>query len=164
NVSLGFPRVATWAWTTTYMEHYQPLSWLAWAAIKAAFGPDAAASHVANIAAHAACVLLVYAAAHAVLTRAVPEASAAVRNVAAAGIESVARTPGIDDAPWLYRVQSAASAPFLYLWHTIAPLSLTPLDVLPLDPEASPIVAAAALLALAGACLAAWILRRRWPA
>src|SRR4051812_5908354 len=267
NVSLGFPGVARWAWTTTYMEHYQPLSWLAWAAIKAGFGPDPAAFHVANIAAHAACVLLVYAAAAAVLTRAVPEASAAVRHaaavaaalffglhplrvevvawisampyalalafllasllaylrtaartpagrpvaalllyaaslaarpvalgfpavlvvldvwllerrartslvaawpfavlaVAAAGMESVARTPGIDDTPWLYRVQSAASAPFLYLWHTIAPWSLTPLDVLPLDPVANPIVAAVALLALAGACLAAWIWRRRWP-
>src|SRR3954469_17068836 len=83
NVSLGFPGVARWAWTTTYMEHYQPLSWLAWAAIKAAFGPDAAAFHVANIAAHAACVLLVYAAAHAVLTGAVPEASGTLRNAAA---------------------------------------------------------------------------------
>src|SRR4051794_6316179 len=83
NVSLGFPGVARWAWTTTYMQHYQPLSWLAWAAIKAGFGPDPAAFHVANIAAHAACVLLVYATAHAVLTRAVPEASVTLRSVAA---------------------------------------------------------------------------------
>ena len=268
NPSLGFPGVARWAWITTYMEHYQPLSWLAWAAIKAGFGPDASAFHVANIAAHVVCVLLVYAAARVVLTRAVPEASATLRNgaavaaallfglhplrvevvawisampyalalafllaslvaylrtaartptrlpvaalvlyaaslaarpvalgfpavlvvldvwllkrrtrtslsvawpfavlaVAAAGIESVARTSGINDAPWLYRVQSAASAPFVYLWHTIAPVSLTPLDVLPIDPVANPGVAAAALLALAGVCLAAWIWRHRWPA
>ena len=88
----------------------------------------------------------------------------AVLAVAAAGIESVARTSGINDAPWLYRMQSAASAPFVYLWHTIAPVSLTPLDVLPVDPVANPGVAAAALLALAGACLAAWIWRHRWPA
>jgi tetratricopeptide (TPR) repeat protein len=268
NPSLAFPGVAKWAWTTTYMEHYQPLSWLAWAAIKAAFGPDASAFHVANIAAHIACVLLVYAAARVVLTRAVPEASATLRNVAAvaaallfglhplrvevvawisampyalalafllasllaylrtaartptrlpvaalvlyaaslavrpialgfpallvvldvwllkrrtrtslsvawpfavlaiaaAGIESVARTSGINDTPLLYRVQSAASAPFVYLWHTIAPVSLTPLDVLPADPVASPGVIVAALLALTGACLAAWIWRHRWPA
>src|SRR3954454_9934875 len=254
NVSLGFPGVARWAWTTTYMEHYQPLSWLAWAAIKAGFGPDPAAFHVANIAAHAACVLLVYAAAQAVLTRAVPEASAAVRHaaavaaallfglhplrvevvawisampyalalafllgsliayvrtgkraptrlpvaalvlyaaslaarpvalgfpvvlvvldlwllnrrlrasvlaawpfavlaVAAASIETVARAPGIDDPPLLYRLQSAASPPFIYLWHTIAPVSLTPLDVLPANPVASPGITVAALLALAG--------------
>jgi len=268
NPSLGFPGVLRWAWITTYMEHYQPLSWLAWAAIKAGFGPDAGAFHVANIAAHVVCVLLVYAAARGVLTRAAPEASATLRNasavaaallfglhplrvevvawisampyalalafllaslvaylrtaartptrlpvaalvlfaaslvvrpvalgfpavlvvldvwllkrrvrtslsaawpfavlaVAAAGIESVARTSGINDAPWLYRVQSAASAPFVYLWHTIAPVSLTPLDVLPIDPVANPGVAAAALLALAGACLSAWTWRHRWPA
>ena len=268
NPSLAFPGIARWAFTTTYMEHYQPLSWLTWAAIKAGFGPDAAAFHVANIAAHTACVLLVYAAARAVLKRAAPEASAALRHaaavagallfglhplrvevvawisampyalalalllasllaylrtaaeapagrpmaalvlyaaslaarpialgfpvvlvvldvwllkrrtrtslsatwpfavlaVAAAGIETLARTPGIDDTPWLYRLQSAASAPFVYLGHTIAPVSLTPLDVLPVDPVANPAVAAAALLALAGACLAAWLWRHRWPA
>jgi protein O-mannosyl-transferase len=268
NPSLAFPRIARWAFTTTYMEHYQPLSWLAWAAIKAGFGPTASAFHVANIAAHVVCVLLVYAVARVVLTRAVPESSATLHNaaavaaallfglhplrvevvawisampyalalafllasllaylrtaartpmgrpvaalvlyaaslaarpvalgfpavlilldvwlfkrrtrtslsvvwpfavlaVAAAGIESVARTPGIDDTPWLYRVQSAASAPFVYLWHTIAPVSLTPLDVLPPDPVANSGVTVAALLALASVCLAAWIWRHRWPA
>ena len=46
NPSLGFPGVARWAFTTTYMEHYQPLSWLTWAAIEAGFGPDARAFHV----------------------------------------------------------------------------------------------------------------------
>ena len=70
NPSLGFPGVARWAFTTTYMEHYQPLSWLAWAAVRSAFGPSARALHTANMAAHAACVLLVYAAARVVLTRA----------------------------------------------------------------------------------------------
>jgi tetratricopeptide (TPR) repeat protein len=268
NSSLAFPGTARWAFTTTYMEHYQPLSWLTWAAIKAGFGLDASAFHVANIAAHAACVLLVYAAARVVLRRAVPAASATLHNgaavaaalffglhplrvevvawisampyalalafalasllaylrtatrtpvgrpvaalvlyaaslaarpvalgfpvvlivldvwllkrrtrtslsiawpfavlaVAAAGIESAARAPGIDDAPWMYRLQSAASAPFVYLWHTMAPVSLTPLDVLPADPVASPGVTVAALLALAGACLAAWLWRRRCPA
>jgi hypothetical protein len=52
----------------------------------------------------------------------------------------------------------------VYLWHTIAPVSLTPLDVLPADPVAHAGVAAAALLRLAGACLAAWVWCRRWPA
>jgi Flp pilus assembly protein TadD len=267
NPSLAFPGVARWAFTTTYMEHYQPLSWLAWAAIKAGFGSEATAFHAANIAAHAACVLLVYGAARIVLTHAVPDASATLLNgaavaaallfglhplrvevvawisampyalalaflllslaaylrtgksaparvpaaalvlyaaslaarpvalgfpvvlivldvwllerrmrtslslawpfaalaVAAAAIESVARTPGINETPWLYRVQSAASAPFVYLWHTIAPVSLTPLDVLPTDPVGSLFITVAALLALAGACLAAWTWRHRWP-
>ena len=268
NPSLAFPGVARWALTTTYMEHYQPLSWLAWAAVKAGFGLDAAAFHAANIAAHAVCVLLVYATARVVLTHTVPQASATLRHgaavaaallfglhplrvevvawisampyalalafllaslvaylrtaaraparlpvaalmlyaaslaarpvalgfpvalvvldlwllerrpraslsttwpfavlaVAAAGIESVARTPGVDDAPWLYRLQSAAAAPFVYLWHTIAPVSLTPLDVLPADPVASPGITVAALLALAVTCVAAWTWRHRWPA
>ena len=268
NPSLGIPGVARWAFTTTYMEHYQPLSWLAWAAVRSAFGPSARAFHTANIAAHAACVLLVYAAARVVLTHAAPDASAALRNgaavaaalffglhplrvevvawisampyalalafllaslgaylrtaaraparvpvaalvlyaaslaarpvalgfpavlvvidlwllkrrpraslstawpfvvlaVAAAGIETVARAPGIDDTPWLYRLQSAASAPFVYLWHTVVPFSLTPLDVLPADPVASSGVTVVALLALAGACVAAWTWRHRWPA
>ena len=254
NPSLAFPGVAKWALTTTYMEHYQPLSWLAWAAIKSGFGLDATAFHVASIAAHAVCVLLVYATALVVLPRTAPQASAALRHgaavaaalffglhplrvevvawisalpyalalafllasflaylrtaartpvrlpvtalmlyaaslaarpvalgfplvlvmidlwllkrrpraslstvwpfavlaVAAAGIESVARTPGVNDAPWLYRLQSAAAAPFVYLWHTIAPVSLTPLDVLPADPVASPGIIVTALLALAG--------------
>jgi protein O-mannosyl-transferase len=268
NASLAFPGIVRWAFTTTYMEHYQPLSWLTWAAIKAGFGLDAGAFHVANIAAHAACVLLVYAAARVVLTHAAPRTSATLRDgaavaaallfglhplrvevvawisalpyalalalvlaallaylrtatttpagrpvaalvlyaaslaarpvalgfpvvlvvldvwllkrrtrtslsvvwpfavlaVAAAGIESVARATGVNDTRWLYRVQSAASAPFVYLWHTLSPVSLTPLDVLPADPVASPGVTIVALLALTGACLAAWIWRRRWPA
>ena len=268
NPSLRFPDVATWAWTTTYMQHYQPLSWLTWAALARGFGLNPTAFHAVNIAAHVVCVLLVYAAAHAVLTHAAPRTSAtlhsgaavaaalvfglhplrvevvawisampyalalafllasllaylrtatstparwpaaafvlyaaslaarpialgfpvvlvvldvwlferrtrtslsmtwpfAVLAAAAAAIESVARTPGIDDTPWLFRAQSAASAPFVYLWHTIAPVSLTPLDVLPADPVAHAGVAAAALFVLAGACLAAWVWCRRWPA
>ena len=227
------------------------------------------AFHAANIAAHAVCVLLVYAAARVVLTHAVPEASAALRNGAAVAaallfglhplrVEVVAwisampyalalafllasllaylrtaatnagaadrwrrshcmprrwpqgpslsasrwcwscstsgcssdargracprrghlpcwRSPPPASRAWRARqastthrgftaLQSAASAPFVYLWHTIAPVSLTPLDVLPADPVANPAVAAAALLALASACLAAWIWRHRWPA
>ena len=268
NPSLAFPGVARWAWTTTYMEHYQPLSWLAWAAVKTGFGLDDAAFHTANIAVHAVCVLLVYATAGVVLSHTAPQASAALRRgaavaaallfglhplrvevvawisampyalalafllasllaylrtaaraparlpvaalvlyaaslaarpvalgfpvvlvvldlwllerrpraslstvwpfavlaVAAAGIETVARTPGIDEAPWLYRLQSAASAPFVYLWHTVAPVSLTPLDVLPANPAASFGITVAALLALAVTCLAAWTWRHRWPA
>src|SRR3954447_2455709 len=115
NVSLGFPAVVKWAWTTTYMEHYQPLSWLAWAAIKAGFGPDPTAFHVANIAAHAACVLLVYAAAHAVLTRAVPDASAALRNVAAvaAALLFGLHPLRVEVGDWISAMPSALALAFL---------------------------------------------------
>jgi Flp pilus assembly protein TadD len=268
NSSLAFPGVARWALTTTYMEHYQPLSWLAWAAVKAGFGLDAPAFHAASIAAHVVCVLLVYATALVVLPYTAPQASATLRHgaavaaallfglhplrvevvawisampyalalafllasfiaylrtaartparlpvaalalyaaslaarpvalgfplvlvvidrwllerhprvsvstvwpfavlaFAAAGIESAARASGVSDAPWLYRLQSAASAPFVYLWHTIAPVSLTPLDLLPADPMASLGITVTALVALAVTCLAAWTWRQRWPA
>src|SRR3954452_22508060 len=83
NPSLAFPGIARWAFTTTYMEHYQPLSWLTWAAIKNGFGLNPSAFHTANIAAHIVCVLLVYAAARVVLTHAAPLASAALHNGAA---------------------------------------------------------------------------------
>ena len=268
NPSLDLPGAATWAFTTTYMEHYQPLSWLAWAAIKGGFGLDATAFHVANVVAHIVCVLLVWAvtrrllalaladmarpwheatavaaallyglhplrvevvawisalpyalalalllasllaylrtAAHAPahwpfaalalygaslgarpialgfpivllvvdtwLLKRLPRAVAAtvwpfaILAVVAAGVETVARAPGLSDAPWLYRLQTAASAPLVYLWHTVAPTALTPLDVLPIDPVASPAVVVAALLALTGASVAAWTWRRQWPA
>jgi len=52
NSSLDLPRGATWAFTTTFMEHYQPLSWLMWAALKNRFGASAAAFHTANLVVH----------------------------------------------------------------------------------------------------------------
>src|SRR5262245_4085845 len=249
------------------MQHYQPLSWLTWAALESSFGLNPIAFHAANIAAHVVCVLLVYAVVLRVLTHVAPRTSAtlhggaavaaallfglhplrvevvawisampyalalafllasllaylrtatstparwpaaafvlyaaslaarpvglgfpivlvvldvwllrrrtrasvsivwpfAVLAAAAAAVESVARTPGLNDSSWLYRAQAAASAPFVYLWHTIAPVSLTPLDVLPADSAAHAGVAAAAFVALVGTCLAAWIWRHRWP-
>lgn len=268
NPSLAFPGVVSWAFTTMYMQHYQPLSWLVWAAIKNAFGLDASAFHLVNVVAHAACVLLVWAVGRRVLERARPEmpvrwrdaaavaaallfgvhplrvevvswisalpyslalaftlasllaylkvatdrperrplgalalyaASLIARPVAlgfplvllvvdtwlfkrsvrasvanawpfaalaagAAAVESVARVPGLNDTTWIDRLQSAATAPFVYLWHTLAPVDLTPLDVLPLDPEARLGALFAALLGLAGVSLAAWMGRHRRPA
>ena len=72
NPSLDY-RAATWAFTTTYMEHYQPLSWLVWASIKARFGLDAAAFHAANISAHAVCVMLVWGVSRRLFSRIAPE-------------------------------------------------------------------------------------------
>ncbi|MDP3716604.1 MAG: tetratricopeptide repeat protein [Acidobacteriota bacterium] len=279
NPSLGFPGAATWAFTTTYMEHYQPLSWLVWAALKTRAGLDATVFHAANVLAHLVCVALVWGVSRRVLSRSAPdlpgpwhdraalaaallyglhplrvEAVAwisalpytlalalmlasllaymegpakaghhisvtegphaswpwwvaslmlyaaslgarpvalgfpivllavdagllkrgrraslarvspfAVLAIAAAVIESVARVPGLNDTPWLYRLQSAASAPFVYLWHTAAPIALTPLAVLPIEPVAHSGVLVAALLSLAAASFAAWTWRHRWP-
>ncbi|MEO8678207.1 MAG: tetratricopeptide repeat protein [Vicinamibacterales bacterium] len=267
NPSLDFPGVATWAFTTTYMEHYQPLSWLVWAAIKAGFGLAASAFHTANLLAHIACVVLLWEVSWRLLRRAAPElpdswhdraalAAAllfglhplrvepvawisalpytlalalalasllayitsatrpsaawwaaslmlyvaslgarpvalgfpivllvvdallgrglraslakawpfAVPAIAAAAIEAVARAPGLNDTPWLYRLQSAAAAPFVYLWHTMLPVALTPLDALPIRPVANLVVLFATALALVIASVAAWKWRHRWPA
>src|SRR4026207_757341 len=71
NPSLDFPGAAAWAFTTTHMEHYQPLSWLTWAAVKSGFGLRATAFHIANIVAHLIAVLLVWTLARRVLARAV---------------------------------------------------------------------------------------------
>lgn len=269
NQALDFPGAAIWAFTTTYMEHYQPLSWLMWAGLKARFGLDAAAFHTANVLAHFVCAMLVWAVSRRVFARSAPDlpgswhdgaalaaallyalhplrvepvawisampytlalafmlasllaymagpaeaghhisarvaslvlyaASLGARPVAlgfpvvllvvdaalckrgprasvakvwpfavlaivAAVVESIARMPGLNDTPWLFRVQAAATAPFVYLWHTIAPVALTPLDLLPIDPVARPGVLVAALLALAVVSIAAWTWRHQWP-
>lgn len=267
NTSLAGPGVVAWAFTTTYMEHYQPLGWLAWAAARSLFGLNAVAFHSLNVAAHVACVLLVWAAGRMAMAAAMPSmaapwreraavaaallfglhplrvevvawisalpyalavalllaswlayrratrtraswpgaalllyaASLAVRPVglgfpavliivdtllfktrarasaatawpfavlatAAAVTEGIARSPGLNDTPWSYRLQSAAAAPFVYLWHTAWPVALTPLDVLPANPAASAGLLTLALAGLGAACAAAWWGRARYPA
>ena len=268
NPQLQFPAVWQWAFTTTYMEHYQPLSWLVWAGIKSVFGSDARAFHAANIAAHLVCVWLVWAVARALFARILPHVSDRARGLtalatailfgihplrvevvawisalpyslalallllsvlayvrasaqhsfgwrgaalalyaasllarpvalgypivlflldvaivgrrarasvaglwpfallalAAAVVESAARAAGRYEASWLFRLQSALAAPFVYLWRTVAPVTLTPLDALPLDPVIDIGVLLAAAIALAGISLAAWTWRARWPA
>ncbi len=267
NPSLDFPGAWRWAFTTFHLEHYQPISWLVWAAVNAGAGLDAAWFHAANVAIHALVSVLVWAVGRQVLARAVPDARASWRDaaalaaallyglhplrvevvawisalpyalgvslalastwawlsasapgaarslgpavvlfaaslaaravalglpavlvildtwlhrrsvrasvmralpfaglaVASAGVEYLARAPGLAETPWLYRLQSAASAPFVYLWRTLLPVALTPLDVLPLDPVGSAAIAAAAAMALAVVSAAAWHWRCRWP-
>jgi len=269
NRFLDLPGAARWAFTTTFMEHYQPLTWLVWAVLKAGFGLDAAAFHAANLVAHVICVLLLWGVARVLMARAAPvmsanaldaaataaallyglhplrvevvawisalpyalalafvlastlawlrtsssghpsrdrfaalllyAASLAARPVAlgfpivlvvvdmwlckeslrvsarkawpfaalaaaAAVAEFAARAPGLGAAPWLYRLQSATSAPFVYLKHTLVPVALTPLDVLPLKPEGSAVAVIAATAALLVVSVVAWRDRRRRPA
>lgn len=87
---------------------------------------------------------------------------AAVAAAAAAG-EFAARAQSLNGTPLPYRLQSAASAPFLYLWRTAWPASLTPLDVLPLRPVTNAAAAAAALIALLAVSAVAWRCRHRCP-
>jgi protein O-mannosyl-transferase len=87
-----------------------------------------------------------------------------ILGAAAGAAELVARAPGLAEAPWPYRLQSALTAPFVYLWHSVAPVTLTPLDVLPLQPVADPARVAAAALGLLAVTALAWWWRSRWPA
>jgi tetratricopeptide (TPR) repeat protein len=263
NPALSEPGLVRWAFTTTYMEHYQPVSWLVWAGLRGPEAPDPARYHAANLVLHVLAVLLVWALTRQLLAigqrrpspppivadvraefaaaiaallfglhplrvevvawvSALPYAlatgltlaavgiwlrsaqrdarvswlavlvfaiSLATRPLAlglpvvlvildrwllnrslrtsmgravpffvlallAAGAEFLARAPGLADAPWDYRLQLGASAPFVYAWHTVAPVSLTPLDVL----------IGASLFGLVVITAVAWWWRNRWPA
>jgi tetratricopeptide (TPR) repeat protein len=96
------------------------------------------------------------------LLRALPFAALALAATAA---EFVARAPAAaSEVPWSYRLQSALTAPFVYAWRTLVPVSLTPLDVLPLEPVANPAAMVAALAALVLLTAMAWSWRRAHPA
>src|SRR3954453_23851985 len=120
NRSLDLPGAATWAFTTTFMEHYQPLSWLAWAATKAGFGVDATAFHTANIVMHVICVLLLWAVARVVIARADPTISTSLLD---AGATAVALLYGVHPL----RVEVVA-------WVSALPYTLPPPPPLPPPP------------------------------
>jgi protein O-mannosyl-transferase len=52
NPALDRPGVVGWAFSTTHMSHYQPLSWLAWALARRSFGSTPAVHHVLSLALH----------------------------------------------------------------------------------------------------------------
>jgi hypothetical protein len=60
NTALDGDGVAGWAFSTTHMAHYQPLSWLAWALTRRAFGPAPAVHHLLSLALHLANAALVF--------------------------------------------------------------------------------------------------------
>jgi len=60
NPSLGAPEVVAWAFGTTHSGHYQPLAWLAWAAVRRGFGAGAAVHHLASLVLHVANAGLVF--------------------------------------------------------------------------------------------------------
>jgi Flp pilus assembly protein TadD len=60
NAQLGGPDTVRWAFTTTDMGHYQPLSWLVWSAVKTSFGLNAQAFHAISLLGHLLNTVLVY--------------------------------------------------------------------------------------------------------
>jgi len=252
NDALHAPGVVAWAFTTRYMEHYQPLAWLTWAGA----GLTAAAAHTLNVVLHVACAVLVYvlarqvrspeglrhgahrwAAVFAALLWAIHPlrvepvawasampyalalvfallstlawlegrwwtsialfalsllarpvalglplvfifagpsfARASVRKpvlvglllaVAFAFAESSARlSASLAEFGVGARLTLAATAPFLYLWRTLAPVNLTPLDPLALSPRSDPLLIVLGIAGLALISVAAWTWRREQP-
>lgn len=84
--------------------------------------------------------------------------------LAAATAESWARAPAVADLPLAVTVRNALTAPLVYVWRTLVPAHLTPLELLPPGPRAGPVGVAATVLTLAAATVLLWRLRRRWPA
>jgi tetratricopeptide (TPR) repeat protein len=60
NPPLTSGAVVPWAFTTTHMGHYQPLSWMVWASIVRRFGAVPEPFHLLNLATHAAAAALVF--------------------------------------------------------------------------------------------------------
>ena len=263
NQHLFTPGIVGWAFTTRLIEHYQPLSWMTWAAIARTVGLTSAAAHGLNVLLHAVAAGLVFllctrieslsgAAARGTTGRSSQYASAiavvatfawalhplrvepvvwasampyplalalavaatlawvdsrpltaavllgasllarplafllpavlwmsrppsrrrdrlALASMTAVGIvtvalESAARlTATLDEFGVGARLTLAAAAPWRYLWRTIWPVDLTPVDPLALTPrtDLGVIVTGAAVAALVSA--AAWRWRRRFP-
>ena len=59
NAALRADGAIAWAFTTRFMEHYQPLAWVTWVGVDRALGLTPAAAHGLNVALHAICAALV---------------------------------------------------------------------------------------------------------
>jgi Flp pilus assembly protein TadD len=60
NRHLVEPGVIRWAFTSTHLEHYQPIAWLVWAAAARMSGVVPSAVHILSIAVHALNSVLIY--------------------------------------------------------------------------------------------------------
>jgi tetratricopeptide (TPR) repeat protein len=263
NASLHAPGVLRWAFTTRYVEHYQPLAWAAWAGLDRAAGLTAADAHMLNVLLHAACSALVCVlvlrvtergfeappdqktevsklpfaiagmvalvwALHPLRVEPVVWASAmpyplallfalvatlawfgqrpwtavaaltlsllarplvfllpivlwiahrpagrrgrlammsmVAAAAAAVAFESSARlTASVDQFGIGPRLTLAAAAPWRYLWRTLWPIDLTPLDPLALTPQMDPVVIVAGVAGVALVSIVAWRWRRESP-
>ena len=60
NPHLGNAGMVRWAFSTTFMGHYQPLAWMVWSAVRTQFGAWAPACHGLSLLVHTANGILVY--------------------------------------------------------------------------------------------------------
>jgi Flp pilus assembly protein TadD len=256
DAALHAPGLAAWAFTTTLIDHYQPLGWIAWGGLDRLSALTPAAAHALNVVLHVGCAVLVFAlarrlglggrtatfaallfAVHPLRVEVVAWASAMpyalallfalasvlaylagmtttailcyalsllARPVAlglpaallALGWWTAARTGGrlqratvvrslapffalavvgayleaharptatLADIGIPARLTLASTAAFRYLWKSVVPVGLTPLDPLALHPQADLILIAAGTGGLVGITALVWRLRRTHP-
>ncbi|HKB13433.1 MAG TPA: tetratricopeptide repeat protein [Vicinamibacterales bacterium] len=262
NENLRNKEVVSWAFSTTFMGHYQPLAWMAWSAALAQFGASPAAFHALSLLVHAANGLLVYALTlrltrnaaiepgfgraaallagllflvHPTAVEAVAWASAfpyvlslfvlllsflayvngqlprsialyavslvtratalgypllllvadfyplgrrsagirrllvekvpfAILAAAAGAVEWRARDVAtLQDIAIAPRMTLALDAPFIYLWRSVWPVRLSPLNPLPIAPATDVVALALAAAGIVAVSALSWRLRARWP-
>ncbi|HET7293776.1 MAG TPA: tetratricopeptide repeat protein [Vicinamibacteria bacterium] len=123
NPALDGEGVLGWAFTTTHMSHYQPLSWLAWALARRWFGAGATVHHVLSLALHLVNVVLVFVLGHRLASAA--GLAAEPRRVAALAaslsfavhplrVEPVAWASGL---PYVLALAPLLASTLLYLRH-----------------------------------------------
>ncbi len=255
NEALRALGVMTWAFTTRYMEHYQPLAWLTWGSLERTIGLTATTAHALNAGLHAVCATLVYLLTRRIVNGASQKGGAALQGCVAAAlfwalhplrvepvvwasampyplalgfallatlawssgrswsavilfalsllarplalalplvlwivrrpsnlrdrvalaamaaiaigagvVESSARlTASLSEFGPGARLTLAATAPWRYLWRTIWPLNLTPLDPLALTPRTEPLAILLGLIGITIVTSATWKWRRDYP-
>src|SRR5919204_3865585 len=60
NTAWHAPHFVRWAFTTTFMQHVQPLAWMTWRAVDFAFGLTPPAAHTLNVVLHAVSAAMVF--------------------------------------------------------------------------------------------------------
>jgi protein O-mannosyl-transferase len=123
NAELAGSHRIQWAFTTTLIGHYQPLSWLAWAVVRSSFGLAAGAFHALSLAGHVANGVLVYFVTRELARRATAAGDRARRRTAidaelaglAAALLFVVHPLRVEAVAWASAYPYVLSATFLLL-------------------------------------------------
>ena len=127
NPALDGPDVVGWAFSTTHVSHYQPLSWLAWAAVRRLAGLSPVAHHLVSLLGHLLNTALVHRVAGRLAVASGGSASSRTLMAAAAAVvfavhplrvEPVAWASGL---PYVLAVTPLLLGTLAYLRHAVSP-------------------------------------------